>query len=272
MALALGVRGLMNVQFAVRGGDIFVLEVNPRASRTVPFVSKATGVPIAKLAALCMAGYRLRDLGLAGQPFPRHYSVKEAVFPFNRFPGAAVKLSPEMKSTGEVMGMDRFNGAAFLKSQIAAGNRIPRRGNIFLSLKDGDKEAAIPLARRLVDLGFAIYATCGTSTALRNAGIPSRALFKISRGRPNVLDLMGERDVEWIINTIEIGSEPAVDESRMRSRTVLSGIPITTTLNGLEAAISGLELMRRHHRLEVCSIQEYNRRGSCPALPKKGAR
>ncbi|MDR1611360.1 MAG: carbamoyl-phosphate synthase large subunit [Planctomycetota bacterium] len=272
MALALKVRGLMNVQFAVQREDIFVLEVNPRASRTVPFVSKATGVPLAKLAALCMAGWKLGDLGFAAEPRPRHYSVKEAVFPFNRFPGAAIKLSPEMKSTGEVMGIDRFNGAAFLKSQIASGNRIPEGGNIFLSLKNSDKAMAVPLARRLLQLGFTIYATRGTSTAMRDAGLPSHALFKISRGRPNALDLMAEHSVEWVINTIEIGSEPAVDESRMRSQTYVNSIPITTTVNALEAALAGLEFLRRHRRLEVCSLQEYNRRGTGVKLPKNGSR
>ncbi len=270
MARALNVRGLMNVQFAVQDGDVFVLEVNPRASRTVPFVSKATGAPLAKMAALCMAGFKLKEFGFTQEPKPRHFSVKEAVFPFNRFPQSAVTLSPEMKSTGEVMGMDRFNGNAFLKSQLAAGNRIPQSGHVFLSLRDADKEASIPLARRLVDLGFTIYATRGTSTALRNAGIPSQAIFKITRGRPNVIDLMNEQDVSWIINTIEIGAEPVADESRMRTMTVMRGIPITTTIESLRAALEGLEMMRRHHRLEVCSLQEYNRHGLKLSLPKKG--
>ena len=267
MAEALNVRGLMNVQFAVQNENIFVLEVNPRASRTVPFVSKATGVPLAKLASLCMVGFKMADMNFTSEPKPRHFSVKEAVFPFNRFPRTAVQLSPEMKSTGEVMGMDRFNGAAFLKSQLAAGNRIPRAGHVFLSLKDSDKEASLPLARRLADLGFTIYATRGTSTALRNAGIPSQAIFKITRGRPNVIDLMNERDVSWIINTIEIGAEPVADESRMRSMAVMRGIPITTTLDGLRAALEGLEMMRRHNRLEVCSLQEYSRHGVRVSLP-----
>ncbi len=267
MAKALKVKGLMNVQFAVRGDDIFVLEVNPRASRTVPFVSKATGVPLAKLAALAMAGFKLFDMGFAAEPRPRHYSVKEAVFPFNRFPGASVKLSPEMKSTGEVMGIDKFNGAAFLKSQIASGNRIPRSGNVFFSIKDSDKEAAIPLARRLSDLGFTLFATLGTSTAMRNNGIPTLALFKISAGRPNTLDLMAEDKVEWIINTIAMGADPAVDESRMRSMAIRKGIPITTTINALEAALHGLELLKRHRRFDVCTLQEYNRRGVALQLP-----
>ncbi len=267
MARALGVRGLMNVQFAVRGGEVFVLEANPRASRTVPFVSKATGVPLAKLAALCMAGHRLADLRFTQEPRPRHVSVKESVFPFNRFPQSAVILTPEMKSTGEVMGMDRFGGAAFLKSQLAAGNRIPLKGKVFLSVRKSDKEAALPLARRLAALGFDIFATRGTATALMGAGIRCQAIFKISRGRPNLLDLMNERDVAWIVNTIEMGAEPAADEALMRSQAVLRGIPITTTLDGLRAALDGLEMVRRHNRLEVCSLQEYNRHGIRPTLP-----
>ena len=271
MARALKVNGLMNVQFAVQNGDVFVLEVNPRASRTVPFVSKATGVPLAKLASLCMAGFRLADLGFLEEPRPRHFSVKEAVFPFNRFPDAAVQLSPEMKSTGEVMGVDMDHGSAFLKSQVAAGNRIPRDGNVFLSLRDADKDAAIPLARRLADLGFGIYATRGTSTALRDAEIPSQAIFKITRGRPNVLDLIEEGKISWVINTIEIGAEPVADEARMRSMTVMSGMPITTTMESLRAAIAGLEKMRRNNRLETCSLQEYHRHSRRIALPTRPA-
>ncbi len=269
MARALKVQGLMNVQFAIQGDDIFVLEVNPRASRTVPFVSKATGVPIAKMAALCMVGFTLAEMGFTSEPSPRHISVKEAVFPFNRFPKAAVNLSPEMKSTGEVMGIDRFAGAAFIKSQLAAGSKIPQSGHVFLSIKDDDKTEAILLAKRLIDLGFDIYATQGTSTALRNAGLPANAIFKISHGRPNVIDLMNEHSVAWIINTIGLGAEPAVDERRMRSQAIMRGIPITTTLDGVRASLDGLERLRRHNRLEICSLQEYNRLCMKLKLPKK---
>ncbi|MDR2391909.1 MAG: carbamoyl-phosphate synthase large subunit, partial [Planctomycetota bacterium] len=253
MALSLNVRGLMNVQFAVKNGEIYVLEANPRASRTVPFVSKASGIPIAKIAAWCMVGFKLRDIGFLDEPRPGHYSVKEAVFPFNRFPGASVNLSPEMKSTGEVMGIDRFNSAAYLKSQLAAGNRIPESGGVFISLRDADKEEALPLAKRLAGMGFVLHATRGTSTALRKAGIKSQALFKISEGRPNIMDLVEDMDLSWIVNTIEPGALPAKDEGRMRSMAVIRGIPITTTLDGLRAAVDGLELMRRHrNRFEVC--------------------
>ncbi|MDR1533524.1 MAG: carbamoyl-phosphate synthase large subunit [Planctomycetota bacterium] len=269
MAMGLGVCGLMNVQFAVKEGEVYVLEANPRASRTVPFVSKAAGVPLAKIAAWCMVGFKLDELDFLTEPKPAHYSVKEAVFPFNRFPGAAVNLSPEMKSTGEVMGIDRFNGAAYLKSQLAAGNRIPETGNIFISLRDADKGEALPLARRLVEMGFVLHATRGTSTALRQAGIKARALFKISEGRPNVMDLVDDLDLAWIVNTIEPGALPAKDEGRMRSLAVIRGMPITTTLDGLRAAIAGLEFMRRHHnRFEVCSLQEFNRKSASFRPPR----
>ncbi|MCC8115879.1 MAG: carbamoyl-phosphate synthase large subunit [Planctomycetes bacterium] len=267
MAKALGVKGLMNVQFAVRGREVFVLEVNPRGSRTVPFVSKATGAPLAKIASLCMAGFTLRELGFLEEPKLRHIAVKEAVFPFNRFPHAAMILSPEMKSTGEVMGIDRMQGAAFLKSQLASGNRLPQNGHVFMSVRDADKAAAVPLAARLIGLGFGIYVTQETATFLRDAGIPAKAIFKITRGRPNVLDLMDEENVAWIVNTIEIGAEPAADEARMRSAAILRGIPITTTLDGLRASIEGVEMMRRHNRLEICSMQEYNRHGPKVTLP-----
>ncbi len=259
LAAALKVRGLMNIQFAVRNDDVYVLEVNPRASRTIPFVSKAIGVPLAKIAALVMAGRSLREMGLTREVKPRHFAVKEAVFPFARFPGMDIVLSPEMKSTGEVMGIDVEPGAAFLKSQMAAGNTIPRNGNVFMSVRDADKSAIVPLARRLHDLAFVIYATEGTSTALRAGGIPSRAIFRISNGRPNVLDMIAEHDVGWIVNTPSGGERPMLDEIKMRSEAVVRGIPITTTLNGLEAAIKGLEAWKGNGRMEVCSLQEYHR-------------
>jgi carbamoyl-phosphate synthase large subunit len=267
---ALKVCGLMNVQYAVQDGTVYVLEVNPRASRTVPFVSKAIGVPLAKLAALAMAGHKLKEMGFTREVRPRHFSVKEAVFPFSRFPGVDVILSPEMKSTGEVMGIDRQNGMAFLKSQVAAGNRIPQAGNVFLSVRDDDKGAILPLARRLVDLGFTIFATLGTSTVLRDNGIRSLAVFRISKGRPNVIDMIEEKNVAWIINTPSLGPDPKSDEQRMRSHAVVRGIPITTTVDGMKAAINGLEAMRRVGGMEVCSLQEYHRHSPRVALPRKG--
>ena len=259
LAGELEVCGLMNVQYAVKDGVVYVLEVNPRASRTVPFVSKAIGVPLAKLAALTMAGFKLKDMGFTKEIVPKHYSVKEAVFPFARFPGVDVVLTPEMKSTGEVMGIDSTPGMAFLKSQIAAGNTLPPSGNVFLSVREEDKQGIVPLAKKLVELGFSICATVGTSTLLRTNGIKSQALFRISEGRPNVIDLIEEKQVQWIVNTPSSGTAPRMDEARMRSHAVIRGIPITTTLHGFRAAISGLESLRDTNHMEVCSIQEYHR-------------
>ncbi|MBM4148059.1 MAG: carbamoyl-phosphate synthase large subunit [Lentisphaerae bacterium] len=259
LAKELKVCGLMNVQYAVQDARVYVLEVNPRASRTVPFVSKAIGVPLAKVAALCMAGAKLNELGITREVKPRHWSVKEAVFPFVRFHGVDVILTPEMKSTGEVMGMDSSAGMAFLKSQIAAGSKLPTGGNVFVSVRDADKEQLVHLARRLADLGFTLYATEGTSTALRAAGIQSRAVFKISSGRPNVLDMIEERDVGWLINTPASGTAARRDEVKMRTRAVIRNIPITTTIDGLRAAINGLEDLRQRKSMEVCSLQEYHR-------------
>ncbi|MDD5677988.1 MAG: carbamoyl-phosphate synthase large subunit [Kiritimatiellae bacterium] len=259
MALALKVCGLMNVQYAIKDGEVYVLEVNPRASRTVPFVSKAIGVPLAKLAALVMAGSKLKGLGFTREVLPRHASVKEAVFPFVRFPGIDTVLSPEMKSTGEVMGIDMNIGMAFLKSQVAAGSVLPVDGNVFVSVRDSDKDAVIPLARRLCALGFTVYATEGTSTVLRDHGIPSQAIFRISKGRPHVLDMIREKQVGWIVSTPSSGETPRVDEVKMRAEAVIRGIPITTTLNGLESAVKGLETFRETRRMEVCSLQEYHR-------------
>jgi carbamoyl-phosphate synthase large subunit len=233
----------------------------------VPFVSKAIGVPLAKLAALAMAGFKLKEMGFAAEVIPKHYSVKEAVFPFARFPGVDVLLSPEMKSTGEVMGIDTTVGMAFLKSQIAAGNPLPTGGNVFLSVREEDKQEVVPLAKSLVDLGFTIYATVGTSTLLRNNGIRSLAVFRISEGRPNVVDLIEERQVHWIVNTPTGGVSPRMDEVKMRSHAVIRGIPITTTIHGLRAAITGIEALRDVKRLEVCSLQEFHRHSPRIKLP-----
>jgi carbamoyl-phosphate synthase large subunit len=259
LARELQVIGLMNIQFAIKDEEVFVLEVNPRASRTVPFVSKAIGVPLAKLAALVMAGRKLKDLGFTREILPRHYSVKEAVFPFARFPGMDIILSPEMRSTGEVMGIDMSQGIAYLKSQVAAGNTVPTQGNVFISVRDLDKPKIVPLAKRLVELGFRLYATLGTSTVLRDNGIASEAIFRISDGRPHVLDMIAEKKVSWIINTPSAGAAPMMDEIRMRSEAVINGIPITTTLDGLRAAISGLEALKvMEQRMDVRSLQEFH--------------
>jgi carbamoyl-phosphate synthase large subunit len=267
-AKALDVIGLMNVQYAIADDEVYVLEVNPRASRTVPFVSKSIGAPLAKLAALVMAGFKLKDLGFTKEVTPKHYSVKEAVFPFVRFPGIDVILSPEMKSTGEVMGIDRTEGMAFLKSQVAAGNSLPQGGNIFLSVRDRDKDKAVGLARRLEALGYTIYATLGTSTMLRESGIASNAIFRISKGRPNVIDMVEGKDVGWIINTSSSGATPRIDEVKMRAHAVIRGIPITTTMDGLRAAVNGLEALQQRESMDVCSLQEYHRHFERVRLPK----
>jgi len=259
MAKELNVMGLMNVQYAVKDDVVYVLEVNPRASRTVPFVSKTIGVPLAKLAALVMVGNTLKDMGFTQEVVPRYYSVKEAVFPFAKFPGIDVVLSPEMKSTGEVMGIDSSHGMAFLKSQIAAGNALPGAGNVFVSVRDSDKQSIVPLVKQLQQLGFSIYATQGTSTVLRDNDVKSNAMFRVSDGRPNVIDLIEEKNVSWIINTPSTGASPKFDEIKIRSHAVLRGIPITTTLDGLRAAIQGLESLSTFSQMEVCSLQEYHR-------------
>ncbi len=260
LAKELQVCGLMNIQFAVRDSDVYVIEVNPRASRTVPFVSKSIGAPLAKIASLVMVGRKLKDIGFTEEIIPDYYSVKEAVFPFVRFPGIDVVLSPEMKSTGEVMGIDISPGLAYFKTQVAAGNSLPSAGNIFLSIRDMDKPAAIPLAKELESLGFTIYATCGTATALYNAGLKKvKALFKISEGHPNVVDFIYDHDVKWIINTPSTGVSPRVDEIHMRAQAVVRGVPLTTTIDGLVAAIEGLKALRDMGRMEVCSLQEYHR-------------
>ena len=258
LAQELGVRGLMNVQYAVKDSEVFIIEVNPRASRTIPYVSKTIGVPLAKLAALVMAGQKLTDLGFTEEVSVKYYAVKEAVLPFVRFPGSDIILSPEMKSTGEVMGIEVDSGMAFLKSQLAAGNPLPENGNVFVSVCDKDKPEAIGYVRELDQMGYTIYATVGTATVLREAGIKAHAMFRISDGRPNVLDMIRDEEVGWIINTPS-GATPREDEVRMRADAVLHGIPVTTTVSGFKAAVEGLQAWRRLKNIEVCSIQEYHR-------------
>lgn len=259
LASALEVCGLMNIQYAVQGDEVLIIEVNPRASRTIPFVSKALGVPLAKLASLVMAGAKLKDLGFTKEIVPENYSVKEAVFPFARFPGIDIVLTPEMKSTGEVMGIDSTDGMAFLKSQMAAGNKLPVGGNIFMSVRDEDKIAVLPLARRLVDLGYKIYATLGTSTLLRENNIPSSGVFRISDGRPNILDMIEEKNVGWLLNTPSSGAAPRADEVKMRSHAVIRNIPVTTTIDGMKAAVHGLETLKKSEHVNVCSLQEHHK-------------
>ena len=261
LARGLNVRGLMNVQYAVQEGDVYILEVNPRASRTVPFVGKATGVPLAALAARVMAGVSLKKLGFTKEPVLRHVAVKEAVLPFARFPGCDVRLTPEMKSTGEVMGIDPDPGMAFVKSQQAAGNPLPGGGGVFISVsgeRPSDRVEMVKCAKELVELGYGIWATCGTATLLRNAGVAARAAFAISEGRPHVLDLVLDGAVGWIVN-VPSGCQPQLDEVKMRAEAVRRGVPMTTTIRGLRAALEGLKTLRKHAEFEVLTLQEYNR-------------
>jgi carbamoyl-phosphate synthase large subunit len=256
MARELNVRGLMNVQFAVKGEDVYVLEVNPRASRTVPFVSKAIGVPLAKLAAKVMAGKSLRELGFTREIVPKHYSVKEAVFPFLRYEGVDISLGPEMKSTGEVMGMDVDLGLAYAKSQMAAPPPLPTGGNVFVSVKDSDKQAVVPVVREFVRLGFGIIATAGTFEVLAGAKIPVTKVFKLREGRPNVLDRVKNGDINFIINTPS-GKIPREDEVRIRNASLAQRIPIMTTVRAALASANGIRSLQKR-KLRVRSLQEYH--------------
>ncbi len=257
MALELGVRGLMNVQFAVKNEVVYVLEVNPRASRTVPFVSKATGVPLAKLASRIMAGATLKELGFTKEVIPAHYSVKEAVFPFIKFPNVDIALGPEMKSTGEVMGIDADLGLAYAKAQMAAQPPLPQGGNIFISVRDGDKADAAELARGFADLGFKLYATSGTAKVLEDAGVKVHRLYKVTEGRPNVLDMIKNGEIHFVINTPS-GKIPREDEVKIRSASVGNRIPIMTTLSGARASLRGIAAVREKG-LSVIPIQEYHK-------------
>ncbi len=256
LARELKVSGLMNVQFAVKDETVYVLEVNPRASRTTPFVSKAIGVPLAKLAAKVMAGRKLTDLGFTEEVHPTHFSVKEAVFPFNRFPGVDITLGPEMKSTGEVMGIDADLGLAYAKSQMAAGGPLPAGGNLFISVKDADKAQAVQLAKEYVALGFQLHATSGTYAALAAAGVPAKKLFKLAEGRPNVLDMIKNGELAFIINTPS-GKTPRQDEVKIRGAAVTYRVPIMTTLSAAAASVNGIRSLQTKG-LNVKPLQEYH--------------
>ena len=229
LAAALRVRGLMNVQFAVKDGQVYIIEVNPRASRTVPFVSKAQGQPFAKIAAKVMMGRSLAELAFVEPTPPRHVSVKEVVFPFTKFPGVDVILGPEMRSTGEVMGIDMSFPMAFAKSQVAAGTVLPTRGTAFLSVRDADKGHIVPVAEMLVRAGFALLSTGGTHDALARHGIVATRLNKLSEGRPNIRDLIKNGEVQLIVNT-PTKKGPATDEGKIRALAVLNRVPLLTTV------------------------------------------
>jgi carbamoyl-phosphate synthase large subunit len=257
LALELGVVGLMNVQFAVRGSAVYVLEVNPRASRTVPFVSKSIGVPIAKLGAKVMAGQTLAELGFTREIVPGHVAVKESVFPFTKFPGVDTILGPEMRSTGEVMGLSDSLPLAFLKASLAAGTKLPSKGRIFLSVRDDDKPAASELARRLTELGFVIVATSGTAESLQRAGVACELVNKAHQGRPHIVDRLRNGEIAIVVNTSE-GAQSIRDSYSLRRQTLLSGIPYFTTIAAAAAATDALEA-RRGRPLSVRSLQEYHR-------------
>jgi len=256
MALSLKVKGLMNVQYAIKNDMVYVLEVNPRASRTVPFVSKVTGTSWAKVAARIMSGKTVAQLKVKEVSFLKHIAVKEAVFPFNRFPGVDTVLGPEMKSTGEVMGIDQDFGMAFAKSQMAANSALPLKGTVFVTVKNKDKRTAIFIAKRLIDMGFKIVATQGTAQALTSNGMEVTVVRKVHEGRPNVVDLIKNGEVQLIMNT-PAGKGPRSDDFQIRRTAVVYGVPCITTLSACAAAANGIEAMTKRD-LKVKSLQEYH--------------
>jgi carbamoyl-phosphate synthase large subunit len=256
LAKELEVVGLMNIQYAIKNDIVYVLEVNPRASRTVPFISKATGVPWAKVAAKVMVGQKLWELGIKGEVEIHHIAVKESVFPFNRFYGVDTILGPEMKSTGEVMGIDTDFGLSFIKSQIAAGLKIPLKGKVFISVMNKDKRSIVFIAKKLVDFGFEIVATKGTAKVLINNGIAVETVFKVGEGRPDIVDRIKNGEIDLVINTPS-GKKPKADEVAIRSQSVAHNIPCITTLSGASAAVNGIESFLKKG-LFANSIQEYH--------------
>ena len=256
MARELQVIGLMNVQYAVKGSTVYVLEVNPRASRTVPFVSKAIGFPLAKLAAKVMAGKTLKELNFTEEIWPKYWAVKESVFPFNRFHGQDILLSPEMRSTGEVMGLDADLGTAYAKSQMAANSPLPIGGRVFISVSDMHKDEVAAVAQSYVNLGFEIVATAGTAAVLEKAGLKVQRIMKLTEGRPNVVDLLKNKEIQLVINTPS-GATPRADEVRIRTTSVYTGTPIMTTLSGAKAAALGIAALKKSG-YSVKTIQEYH--------------
>ena len=258
MARELKVTGLMNVQYAVKDGIVYVLEVNPRASRTVPFVSKAIGVPLAKLAARVMTGKTLVELGFTAEKWPKYWAVKESVFPFNRFHGQDILLSPEMRSTGEVMGLDADLGVAYAKSQMAAGGPLPLTGKVFISVSDHDKKEVVAVAKKFSDLGFELVSTGGTAAVLLKAGLKVETVFKLAEGRPNAIDLLKNREIQLVINTPS-GQVPRADEVKIRTTAVYTGTPIMTTLSGAKAAVLGIAALKKSG-YSVKALQEFSRK------------
>ncbi len=259
MARALNVSGLMNVQFAVQKGDVYVLEVNPRASRTVPFVSKATGLQLAKIAARVMAGQTLATQGVTKEVIPHYFSVKEAVFPFVKFPGVDTILGPEMKSTGEVMGVGVTFGEAFVKSQMAASVSLPTSGTVFLSVKNQDKPKAVEVARGLHALGFKIVATRGTAAAIKDAGIPVAVVNKVAEGRPHIVDMLKNGEVSLVINTVEERRNAITDSRAIRTQALAARVTYYTTIAGAWAAVEGMQYLREGNGIKVYALQDLHR-------------
>jgi carbamoyl-phosphate synthase large subunit len=255
LALELGVVGLMNIQYAVKDGIVYLLEVNPRASRTVPFVSKATGRPLAKIAARVMSGRTLAELGVAGEIIPKHISVKESVFPFVKFPGVDTLLGPEMKSTGEVMGIDFDFGHAFAKAQLGANVKMPLSGTVFISVKDSDKKYIVEPARKLVEAGFEIVATHGTASFLTEKGVPTKPINKVKEGRPHCVDAIKSHEIAMVFNTT-FGAQSVADSYSIRRSALMNNVAYFTTVAGMKAAVDGIQAMRRE-TLDVTPLQEY---------------
>jgi carbamoyl-phosphate synthase large subunit len=262
LARALNVIGLMNVQYAVKDGTVYVLEVNPRASRTVPYVSKATGVPLPKIAVGVMLGKKISDLTSATGVLPvPQFFVKSPVFPFNKFPGVDPSLGPEMRSTGEVMGVGENFGEAFAKAQLSAGTPLPDKGRVFLTVNDRDKLVALALAKRLTELGFEVVATRGTANSFRAAGIPAKTVFKVNEGRPNAVDLLKSGTIDLIIYTATSGAHAFADEKAIRRAAVSYRVPLITTMSGARAAVEAIA-SRRRDPIRVWSLQEIHKKPS----------
>jgi carbamoyl-phosphate synthase large subunit len=259
LARELGVIGLMNVQFAVKKDEIYILEVNPRASRTIPFVSKATGVPLAKIAAKVMAGLTLKELGITAEKEMKHVAVKEAVFPFDKFPGVDTILGPEMKSTGEVMGIDEDFGRAFWKSQASVNNRIPLNGKIVISIRDEDKPGICKVVERLFDAGFSVIATKGTARFLAEKGLEVEVINKVAEGRPHIVDLIKNKEIVFVINTVS-DAQAQKDSFSIRRSALQYGVPYTTTVAGARAVVSAIEMLKKK-KITIKPIQEYHRKG-----------
>jgi carbamoyl-phosphate synthase large subunit len=255
IATELKVIGLMNIQYALKDDVVYLLEVNPRASRTVPFVSKATGIPWPRIAAKVMTGVKLGDLPEAIEREMDYVAVKEAVLPFNKFPGADTMLGPEMKSTGEVMGLDKDFAMAYAKSQAAAGNVLPKSGRVFVSVRNSMRRNIIFMVKKLAEMGFQIYASEGTSKVLRSNNVNAKTVYKIGEGKPDIIDLIKSNDIDLIIN-VPAGNKALIDSKPIRSAAVIQGVPYITTLEGAQAAISAMDSLSKSG-FAVKSIQEY---------------